>query len=415
MNYTKKRWFILFVVCLANLCLGSIYTWSVFAAPMAEYLSGILGKTLTSADLAIVYTIANSVGPITMISGGWVNDKFGPKKVLFVGGMMWGLGMLLSGFATSVGFLIVSYALIGGLGLGMAYGTAISSCIKFFPDKSGLVGGIITAVYGFGSVALPPIVTAIVNKFDAPTAFKIVGIAFCIILAFCSFTIEKCPPSFIPDGWTPREKKKSNSAFVNKDWKGMLQTPAFYVMILLFTCGAFTGMMITSQASAVARNLVGMSAIAASTAVSVLALFNVFGRILAGYSSDKIGRILTLAFSCVLGAIGLLCLYKSGEDTNVIFYIGISIVGLCFGSFMGVFPGFTASKFGTLNNSVNYGIMFIGVAIAGYFGPTVMGSIYRQYGTYQNAFLVACALNIFGIVLTIIYSILDKREKRANS
>lgn len=71
MNYTKKRWFILFVVCL-----GSIYTWSVFAAPMAEYLSGILGKTLTSADLAIVYTIANSVGPITMISGGWVNDKF---------------------------------------------------------------------------------------------------------------------------------------------------------------------------------------------------------------------------------------------------------------------------------------------------------------------------------------------------
>lgn len=143
MNYTKKRWFILFVVCLANLCLGSIYTWSVFAAPMAEYLSGILGKTLTSADLAIVYTIANSVGPITMISGGWVNDKFGPKKVLFVGGMMWGLVMLLSGFATSVGFLIVSYALIGGLGLGMAYGTAISSCIKFFPDKSGLVGSII--------------------------------------------------------------------------------------------------------------------------------------------------------------------------------------------------------------------------------------------------------------------------------
>ncbi|WP_297295283.1 MFS transporter [uncultured Brachyspira sp.] len=223
----KKRWFILFVVCLANLCLGSIYTWSVFAAPMAEYLSGILGKTLTSADLAIVYTIANSVGPITMISGGWVNDKFGPKKVLFVGGMMWGLGMLLSGFATSVGFLIVSYALIGGLGLGMAYGTAISSCIKFFPDKSGLVGGIITAVYGFGSVALPPIVTMIVNKFDAPTAFKIVGVVFCIILAFCSFTIEKCPPNFIPDGWTPPEKKNSNSVTINKDWKGMLKTPAF--------------------------------------------------------------------------------------------------------------------------------------------------------------------------------------------
>lgn len=78
MNYTRKRWLILVVCCLANLCLGSIYTWSVFASPMADYLTGLTGATLTTADLAIVYTIANSVGPITMISGGWFNDRLGP-------------------------------------------------------------------------------------------------------------------------------------------------------------------------------------------------------------------------------------------------------------------------------------------------------------------------------------------------
>ena len=87
MELSKKRWLILTVCCLANLCLGSIYTWSVFASPMATYLSSISGQSLSSADLAIVYTIANSVGPITMISGGWVNDRFGPKIVILVGAL----------------------------------------------------------------------------------------------------------------------------------------------------------------------------------------------------------------------------------------------------------------------------------------------------------------------------------------
>lgn len=154
MNLTRKRWFILVLCCLANLCLGSIYTWSVFASPMAEHLTSVTGVPLTTADLAIVYTIANSVGPITMISGGWFNDRFGPRMVMLIGGVMWGGGMLLSGFATSVGGLILTYGLIGGLGLGMAYGATVSSCIKFFPDKRGLIGGITTAVYGFSSVVL---------------------------------------------------------------------------------------------------------------------------------------------------------------------------------------------------------------------------------------------------------------------
>ena len=73
---------------------------------------------------------------IHILSGGWFNDRFGPKKVILVGGMLFGGGMLASGFAGSIGALIVAYGLIGGLGLGMAYGCTISSCVKFFPDKS---------------------------------------------------------------------------------------------------------------------------------------------------------------------------------------------------------------------------------------------------------------------------------------
>lgn len=289
MNLAKKRWVTLIACCFINLCLGSIYVWSVFASSMAEFLSAHNSVSLTTADLAIVYTVANSVGPITMITGGWFNDKFGPKKVILAGGLMVGVGMIASGFATSVGMLVVTYGLIFGLGLGMTYGTAVSSCMKFFPDKRGLIGGITTAIYGLGSVILPPVVTLIVSKSSATTAFKIVGIAFLIIICGCSFLMEQCPADFKPEGWNPPTAMKQGGA-ENKNWKEMLKTPVFYVMLLLFTCGAFSGMMVISQASAVAANMVGMTAVMASTAVSVLAVFNASGRILAGLLSDRIGR-----------------------------------------------------------------------------------------------------------------------------
>lgn len=410
MNLTKKRWLILAACCFINLCLGSIYAWSIFASPMAEYLGNLTGHTLTTGDLAIVYTIANSVGPITMISGGWFNDKFGPKKVILVGGIMFGGGMILSGFATSVNFLLVSYGLISGLGLGMAYGTTISSCVKFFPDKRGLIGGITTAVYGLSSVILPPVVTIIVNKSDATTAFKVIGAIFLVIVCVCSFFIEQCPSDFVPDGYVAPAQSKQSPAKENMNWKGMLLSPVFYVMIFLLTCGAFCGMMIISQASAVAQNLAGMTALAASTAVSVLALFNALGRIAAGYLSDKLGRINTLTVACFLSIIGLGCLYITGEGSIAAFYIGISIVGICFGSFMGIYPGFTADQFGPRNNSVNYGIMFIGFALAGYFGPTIMRNTFAADGSYQRAFLIAIIFNVVSIALCFVYRMVAKKQ-----
>lgn len=415
MDLNKKRWLILAACCLANLCLGSVYAWSVFASAMAEHLTTVTGTQITTGDLAIVYTVANSVGPITMISGGWFNDRFGPGKVILVGGIMFGGGMILSSFATSVSMLILTYGLIGGLGLGMAYGCTVSSCVKFFPDKRGLIGGLTTASYGFSSVLIPPVITVIMETSSVTTAFFCVGAAFLVIITICSFFVTKCPADFIPAGWAAPSAAPGQSADQGKDWKGMLASPIFYVMILLLTCGAFCGMMIISQASAIAQNMIGMSAASAAAAVSILALFNAVGRILAGSISDKIGRINTLSASCVLSIAGLLILYTAGKGTLVTFYAGIALVGLCFGAFMGVFPGFTADQFGAKNNSVNYGIMFIGFAAAGYFGPTIMRNVYASYGIYQPAFLIACGLNLAGILLAVLYRMMNKKTKSTGS
>jgi MFS transporter, OFA family, oxalate/formate antiporter len=404
MDINKKRWVILVACCLINLCLGSIYAWSVFSASMSEYLSVKLGTTITSADLAIVYTVANSVGPITMISGGWFNDKFGPKIVLVIGTGMYGLGLILSGFATSIPMLLVTYGIIGGLGLGMAYGCTISTAVKFFPDKSGLIGGITTAIYGLSSVIVSPMITLIVQNTDATFAFKIIGVVFLIIMVLCSLMVEACPKGYVPSGFV--QKEKNNLSSNDMDYRQMLRTPIFYVMILLLTCGAFSGMMIVSQAAGLASSMVEMSAMAASSAVSILALFNAAGRIVAGSLSDKIGRVSTLVIALLISIVGVSVLYFTGVGDTIQFYVGVSLVGISFGSFMGVFPGFTADQFGMKNNSVNYGIMFIGFAAAGFFGPTVMKSV----SSYQVAFVIAGILCVAGLVFCWIYNLLNKKE-----
>lgn len=407
MNLSKKRWLILFASCVINLCIGSLYAWSVLAGPMAEYLSALNNIKLTPRDLSIVFIIANSVGPITMISGGKINDTFGPKAVIFVGGLMFGGGMFMSGFATNVGYLIGTYSLLLGLGLGMVYGATISTAVKFFPDRRGLVGGLTTATFGISSVIIPPIAAMIIATSGPTAAFKIIGAFFTVAICGSAFFMDKCPADFVPEGWTPPAQAGGKS-IVNKDWKAMLQEPIFYVMITLLTSGAFAALMFIPMVAPMAKNMLNLSVAGTTAAVSTLALFNVLGRISAGLISDRIGRINTLALACVLSIGGLMMLItsQSGNVTN--FFVGISIVGISFGSFMGVFPGFTADQFGPKNNSVNFGIMFVGFAVAGYFGPTILNKIYGSTQSYNDAFLVAIGFSLAGLALTFAYRAFQK-------
>lgn len=171
----------------------------------------------------------------------------------------------------SVGMLILGYGIISGLGLGFAYGCTISNSVKFFPDKRGLIGGITTACYGLSSVILPPIATALIGAFGISNTFKILGIAFGIIVCGASLFVKKCPENYQPDGWNPPQQAAGVAA-VDKDWREMLKSPIFYVMIAILVCGAFCGLMCTSQAAPIAQNMIGMTGAAAATAVSVLAL-----------------------------------------------------------------------------------------------------------------------------------------------
>lgn len=404
MDYTRKRWLVLIAACIINLCIGSLYAWSVFAAPMAEHLGSLSGRAMTAADLAIVFTIANSVGPITMISGGKMNEILGTRKVILIGGLMFGAGMIVSGFASGLGLLIIGYGLLTGLGMGAAYGCTISNTVKFFPDKKGLIGGLATASYGLSSVLMPPVANALIRQIGVTRAFRLIGVVFIVIIALCSHFIETCPDGFTPKGYTDTsfQNTASGKKQADKNWRQMLASPVFYVMILMMTCGAFSGMMCISQASNMAQSIAGMAPAAAAVIVSVLALFNAAGRVCAGSVSDRIGRIGTLRFALIISVVGLVSLYLSA-GVRFLFVAGIACVGFSFGAFMGVYPGFTVEQFGAKYNGVNYGIMFIGFAFAGFFGPMVMGKIVNATGGYQTAFLVADVLSVIGLMLSALF------------
>lgn len=411
MDYSRKRWRILIASCFINLCVGSMYAWSIFAAPMADYLSQLHDTNITSANLAIVFVICNSVGPITMITGGKINDTLGPRLVIFIGGLMFGGGMILCGFASQISHLIWAYGILTGLGLGMVYGATISTCIKFFPDKRGFVGGMTTALFGISSVIIPPIAALITAEAGILSAFKIIGLAFAVIVCICAFVIDKCPNGFIPDGWQPPQSARPGAQQNNKNWRQMMSSLNFYLMLMMLTCGAVAGLMCISLASPLAKLMVGMSTAAATLAVSVLALFNVLGRVLAGIISDKIGRVNTLMLACILSIPGLFALYCTGIGDDVLFYTGISIIGLCFGAFMGVFPGFTADQFGAQHNSVNFGIMFCGFAIAGYAGPTIMTSTFAVTHGYHSAFPIGIAFSVAALALAFIFRLINKNAQ----
>ena len=393
-SLTKKRWLILAASCLINLCIGSMYAWSSLSAPMAAELN---------QNLSSVFATANAVSFITMIIGGLLNDKYGPRWVMFAGGVMFGVGMFASGRAQNVAHLILSYGLCVGWGMSLVYGCTISNTIKFFPDKRGMVGGMTTASYGISSVIFAPLADWICSFVGARMTFMILGGVFLVVICIGSFLMEKCPAGFIPAGFTP-PTPAAGKKIVDKTPTEMLKSPVFYIMLIMLTCGGTFGLMFISGAKGLALGMTTASASTATLFVSVLCLFNTAGRLVAGTLSDKLGRINTLTFALVIALIGLATLYICAATGSILlFAIGLMLIGICFGTFMGVFPGFCTDQFGTKNNTVNYGIMWIGFSAAGIVGPSVLTAVHAATGSYQGAFVIAFAMAIVGLILSFLY------------
>ena len=388
MNSSFNRWKFLITACLVNFCTGSIYAWSVFAGPKAEQMSQLQNILYTPGDLSIVFGVANAVGPLPMIFGGFINDRFGPGWLMTIGGLLIGSGLFLSGSASDMTTLILSYSLMFGLGLGLTYGATINTCVKLFPDRRGFAGGMATAFYGLCSVVLPPIAHMLTTDFGIQRSFEIVGTVCGAVICIGGLL------SFLFVGKASGDQKKT-AIVGGLTWRQMVSTKRFWKMLFFLCCGAVSGMMIISHSAGIASKQIGLSTALAATAVSYLALINTLGRVAAGTLSDRLGACRTLILSSLLTALGMVTLLFCGKGSIVMFFAALSLIGFSFGSFMGIYPGFTAAAFGAQHNSVNYGIMFAGFSFAGVLGPWIIKPL-SAGGSFSSAYLVACCISLIG-------------------
>lgn len=284
-----------------------------------------------------------------MISGGFLQRTFGTRKILMFSGLLYGLSMLAASCSSSFGGFFLSYGFGCGLAIDLAYGAAVSNSVQLFPDRRGLAGGIAAATYGGSAVIVPPIANAMIIRFGAIASFRALGVVILVVISFCGFFIEECPENFVPEGWSPPQNQ---SPSMGLNWKQMISTPLFFVMLLLLLCGAISGTTVVSQASIMAQRLVGMGTASAATMVSVLSALNAGGRVGSGWLSDKIGRVNTLTLMLCVSLLGLFLISTAKTGAYAQFAVGMAAIGLGYGAFLGVFPGFTADHFGQKHQSV---------------------------------------------------------------
>lgn len=401
-----NRWLILISSVLINLCIGSAYAWSVFQKPLIS-----LFKWSTS-DASMAFTLSLSIVPLAMIVAGKIQDQQGPKRVIFVGGIIFSLGIIGAGFTSSLGFLYSTYGVLGGIGIGAVYACTVANTVKFFPDKRGLASGLVVAGFGSGAVLIAPLSSSLIEAYGVLNAFKFLGIAYLITISVCSMFVKTAPAGFRPDGWVPPAPSATTISGTDKDWRQMLADPMFYVLWGMYTIGTISGLMILGHASPIGQEVMKLSAQTAAAAVGLLALANTAGRIFWGWVSDKIGRYPSVMAMFILAGIMMVALTQVA--TFLPFVAVLMAIGLCFGGFMGIFPSITADMFGPKNLGMNYGIIFTAYGAAAFIGPR-LAAYFKETnnGDYTQAFLIAAGLSIIGIALTFIAQYNKKKAAAA--
>ena len=391
---TCNRWLILAACIIINLCLGAGYAWSVFQGPLVE----LFGFSAAKATLA--FSISFGMGPVGMILFGPILDKRGPRLITFLGGLLFGLGFIMTSFMKSLGWLYLSYGLISGLGIGMAYGATIATTVTLFPDKRGLASGLNAAGFGSGAIVFAPVAANLIQLYGVLSAFRILGIAILIIICTCSLILSVPKKEGGERRVSERDKRPSE----------MLRTASFWVLWFIYIMGSISGMMIIGHASPISQDHLGFTLALATAIVSIVSLSNTLGRILWGSISDRFDRYAVVSMMFGVSTIGLLIMFAHIHPYFSV--VGVILIALCYGGFLGIFPGITVENFGEAFNGTNYGFMFTACGIAAAVGPVLAASVKEaNNGDYSMAFLVAAGLNIIGLALMMIFR--KKAQKNA--
>lgn len=391
----KRGWIVVFAGMGLNLALGVLYAWSVFGKQLSEAIDkGGFGWSKT--DSAIPYTVAIACFALMMVPAGRLQDKFGPKLVATLGAIFTGLGLFITGYASSDNIIpaIIGFGIMAGTGFGLGYAAATPAAVKWFPpEKKGLITGIVVSGFGLAPVYIAPLSKHLLATYGINNSFKILGISFLVFSVLLSLLIDN-----------PKEIAKNNMKNSQKlitgeyTYRHMLRTPTFYLLWIEYACAATAGLMIIGHLAKIVSLQSNNTIKIGFLFVALLAIFNASGRLIAGVVSDYIGRIKTLFMVCLIQAVVMF--FFSTLSTVTQFIVGSAVVGFCYGSCLSLFPSITADYWGAKNLGLNYGIVFTAWGVGGVFGPILAGKIADATGSYGTAYLISSALLVFAALLT---------------
>lgn len=388
----KGRWLFIPLGIVVLLCLGTVYSWSIFRKPLEKMLA--IGATESLLPFTVLLVVFAILMPIT----GFFIDKYGCRTVTAVGGIIMGVGYILSAFASNISLLVLTYGIIAGAGVGIVYGVPLAVTARWFPDKKGLAVGLTVIGFGLSPLVTAPIAKIWIETYQVPQTFLMLGISFTFIILAVSTTLK-----FPPAGWTPKHFSADRATVktAQSDSLPMLKTTTFYGLWICYTIGTFAGLAAIGISSPVAQEIIKLDPGKAAFAVSLFAVFNGLGRPLFGWITDKfkpknaaIANYILILFASILMGNA-----HEGEVAN--YSIAFCLFWLSLGGWLAIAPTATLTFFNPKDYAQNYGIVFTAYGLGALLGTIVAGSIRDAFGSYTNAFYVMAILAIIGIFCSV--------------
>jgi len=398
------RWLQLFlgIVCMAMIA-NLQYGWTLFVNPIADKFGW------TKAAIQVAFTIFVLTETWLVPIEGYLVDRFGPRPVVLVGGLLCGIGWVMNSMADSLTFLYVAAA-ISGIGAGAVYGTCVGNAVKWFADKRGLAVGLTAAGFGAGSALTILPISALIKSDGYQTAFLYFGIIQGLVVFLVALGLTD-PRRAVTVSAPNKPAKAARAPAVPQSKRDfttlqILRTPSFWLLYVAFICVAAGGLMAVAQLGPIAKDfkiadvpvsLIGLTLPALTFALSIDRVLNGLTRPFFGWVSDNIGREKTMLIAFSLEAVGILMLYSLGNDP-VAFVILSGLVFFAWGEIYSLFPSTCTDTFGTKYAAANAGALYTAKGTASLLVP-LSSMLTAATGNWHAVFLVACGLNAVAALL----------------
>jgi len=390
---------------LLQLCFGTVYAWSFFQTLLVRQLGWTFTETAWAFSIAIF-----SLGTSAAWAGATL-PRFGPRKLAVAGSIMFSGGYMIASLALHLDFIplfYLGYGVIGGAGIGLGYVTPVATAAKWFPDRKGLVTGIVVMGFGVGAFLLSKVLAPFLvlrTESDLTLVFLWLGIVFACILLPSSFVLSDPKAAVVPAAADdePMEYEDTVAPY--------LRSSEFVLMWIVFFFNIAAGISVISFQSELLQEVWGFAdpslepitlAEYGATLIAVSSLCNGVGRLFWGLLSDRIGRV--GVFRILLASQMIVFGILMTERNPWIFSALVCYVLLCFGGGFATMPSFVLDVFGSKKMSNIYGAILTAWAAAGIFGPLYVGYLKDQYP--DRAVIYCFLIGIFMLGLGYVFSYL---------